>query len=72
MIDNNSCEDATVIQVDSVNKHGILLDVVQALTDMNRITEADVSVQRQTAAKASVGAGSELPVLFGEHVNTLN
>ncbi|MBA0799751.1 hypothetical protein Gohar_010245 [Gossypium harknessii] len=35
VIDNNACEDATVIQVDSVNKHGILLEVVQVLTDMN-------------------------------------
>ena len=44
VIDNNSCDDATVIQVDSVNKHGILLDVVQALTDMNLvITKAYIS-----------------------------
>ncbi|KAJ8771902.1 hypothetical protein K2173_027079 [Erythroxylum novogranatense] len=35
VIDNDACEDATVIQVDSVNKHGILLEVVQVLTDMN-------------------------------------
>ncbi|KAF8016891.1 hypothetical protein BT93_H2178 [Corymbia citriodora subsp. variegata] len=41
VIDNNSCEDATVIQVDSVNKHGILLEVVQVLIDMNlTITKA--------------------------------
>ncbi|OMO85438.1 hypothetical protein CCACVL1_10188 [Corchorus capsularis] len=37
VIDNSSCEDATVIQVDSVNKHGILLEVVQVLTDMNLV-----------------------------------
>ncbi|XP_020980773.1 ACT domain-containing protein ACR6 isoform X2 [Arachis duranensis] len=37
VIDNNACEDATVIQVDSVNKHGILLDVVQVLSDMNLV-----------------------------------
>ncbi|KAK7835650.1 act domain-containing protein acr4, partial [Quercus suber] len=44
VIDNNSCEDATVIQVDSVNKHGILLEVVQVLTDMNLvITKAYIS-----------------------------
>ncbi|KAL5581404.1 hypothetical protein UlMin_013846 [Ulmus minor] len=37
VIDNDVCEDATVIQVDSVNKHGILLDVVQVLTDVNLV-----------------------------------
>ncbi|KAI4348337.1 hypothetical protein L6164_009072 [Bauhinia variegata] len=37
VIDNDSCEDATVVQVDCVNKHGILLDVVQVLTDINLI-----------------------------------
>ncbi|KAL2907083.1 ACT domain-containing protein ACR6 [Bienertia sinuspersici] len=35
VFDNISCEDATVIQVDSVNKHGTLLQVVQVLADMN-------------------------------------
>ncbi|KZV42065.1 hypothetical protein F511_18411 [Dorcoceras hygrometricum] len=44
VIDNDSCEDATVIQVDSVNKRGILLDVVQVLTDLNLvITKAYIS-----------------------------
>eukprot|EP00262_Sarcandra_glabra_P006470 TRINITY_DN1878_c0_g2_i1.p1 TRINITY_DN1878_c0_g2~~TRINITY_DN1878_c0_g2_i1.p1 ORF type:complete len:437 (-),score=45.99 TRINITY_DN1878_c0_g2_i1:367-1677(-) len=37
VIDNDACESATVIQVDSVNKHGILLQVVQVLTDINLI-----------------------------------
>ncbi|GMH06865.1 hypothetical protein Nepgr_008705 [Nepenthes gracilis] len=37
VIDNDACEDATVIQVDSVNKHGTLLQVVQVLTDMNLV-----------------------------------
>ncbi|KAL6541396.1 ACT domain-containing protein acr6 [Orobanche gracilis] len=37
VIDNDSCEDATIIQVDSVNKHGILLQVVQVLTDLNLV-----------------------------------
>lgn len=37
VIDNNTCKDATVIQVDSVNKHGILLEVVQVLTDLNLV-----------------------------------
>ncbi|KAL3653864.1 ACT domain-containing protein acr6 [Castilleja foliolosa] len=36
-IDNDSREDATVIQVDSVNKNGILLHVVQVLTDLNLV-----------------------------------
>lgn len=44
VIDNNACENATVIQVDSVNKHGILLDVVQVISDMNLvITKAYIS-----------------------------
>uniref|UniRef100_A0A2P2KU23 ACT domain-containing protein ACR n=1 Tax=Rhizophora mucronata TaxID=61149 RepID=A0A2P2KU23_RHIMU len=43
-IDNDTCEDATVIQVDSFNKHGILLEVVQVLTDMNlTITKAYIT-----------------------------
>ncbi|CAK8541062.1 unnamed protein product [Lathyrus sativus] len=37
VIDNNACENATVIKVDSVNKHGILLDVVQVISDMNLV-----------------------------------
>ncbi|XAR58299.1 [Protein-PII] uridylyltransferase [Bertholletia excelsa] len=44
VIDNDSCKDATIIQVDSVNKHGILLQVVQVLTDLNLvITKAYIS-----------------------------
>ncbi|KAG6720309.1 hypothetical protein I3842_03G053600 [Carya illinoinensis] len=44
VIDNNVREDATVIQVDCVNRHGILLEVVQVLTDMNLvITKAHIS-----------------------------
>ncbi|XP_057983621.1 ACT domain-containing protein ACR6 [Malania oleifera] len=44
VIDNDACKDATVIQVDSVKKHGVLLDVVQVLTDMNLvITKAYIS-----------------------------
>lgn len=37
VIDNDSCEDATIIQIDSVNKHGILLQVVQVLTDLDLV-----------------------------------
>ncbi|KAL6570964.1 ACT domain-containing protein acr4 [Orobanche gracilis] len=37
VIDNKSCKNATVIQVDSANKHGILLEVVQILTDLNLV-----------------------------------
>ncbi|KAL1547393.1 ACT domain-containing protein acr6 [Salvia divinorum] len=37
VIDNDGCEDATIIQVDSVNKHGILLQVVQILTDLDLV-----------------------------------
>ncbi|KAI3719814.1 hypothetical protein L6452_20719 [Arctium lappa] len=44
VIDNESCKNATVIQVDSANKHGILLEVVQVLTDLNFIvTKAYIS-----------------------------
>ncbi|XP_039011204.1 ACT domain-containing protein ACR6-like isoform X2 [Hibiscus syriacus] len=44
VIDNDACEDATIIQVDRVNKHGVLLEVVQVLTDMNlTITKAYIS-----------------------------
>jgi UTP:GlnB (protein PII) uridylyltransferase len=34
-IDNNACENTTLVKVDSANKHGILLEVVQVLTDLN-------------------------------------
>ncbi|KAL9246042.1 hypothetical protein vseg_019625 [Gypsophila vaccaria] len=37
VIDNDSCDDATIFRVDSVNKHGILLQVVQVLTDINLV-----------------------------------
>ncbi|KAL0396891.1 UNVERIFIED_CONTAM: ACT domain-containing protein ACR4 [Sesamum calycinum] len=41
VIDNESCKNATVVQVDSANKQGILLEVVQVLTDLNlMITKA--------------------------------
>ncbi|KAK7837329.1 act domain-containing protein acr4 [Quercus suber] len=44
VIDNESCKNATVIRVDSANKHGILLEVVQVLTDLNLIiTKAYIS-----------------------------
>uniref|UniRef100_A0A5B6ZN44 ACT domain-containing protein ACR n=1 Tax=Davidia involucrata TaxID=16924 RepID=A0A5B6ZN44_DAVIN len=43
VIDNESYKN-TVIQVDSANKHGILLEVVQVLTDLNLIiTKAYIS-----------------------------
>ncbi|URD77912.1 Omega-hydroxypalmitate O-feruloyl [Musa troglodytarum] len=37
VIDNDSHHDATVVRVDSVNKHGILLEVVQVLTDLDLV-----------------------------------
>ncbi|KAI3970756.1 hypothetical protein MKX01_024403 [Papaver californicum] len=44
VMDNEACKNATVIRVDSANKHGILLDVVQLLTDLNLIiTKAYIS-----------------------------
>ncbi|ONM06049.1 ACT domain-containing protein ACR8 [Zea mays] len=43
-IDNTSCPSATVIHVDSTNKYGILLEVVQVLTDLKLIvTKAYIS-----------------------------
>ncbi|CAK7346868.1 unnamed protein product [Dovyalis caffra] len=36
-VDNTSCSDNTVIKVDSMNKPGILLEVVQILTDLDLI-----------------------------------
>ncbi|KAJ1296712.1 hypothetical protein BS78_01G323300 [Paspalum vaginatum] len=38
-IDNTSCPNATVIHVDSANKYGILLEVVQVLTDLKLIVK---------------------------------
>lgn len=35
VVDNQSCEFSTLIKVDSANKHGILLEVVQVLTDLD-------------------------------------
>ncbi|KAM7484459.1 hypothetical protein LguiA_000468 [Lonicera macranthoides] len=44
VVDNESCKNATIIQVDSANRHGILLEVVQVLTDLNLIiTKAYIS-----------------------------
>ncbi|KAL3731595.1 hypothetical protein ACJRO7_028474 [Eucalyptus globulus] len=44
VIDNQTCKNATVIQVDSANRPGILLEVVQVLTDLNLIiTKAYIS-----------------------------
>ncbi|XP_059648719.1 ACT domain-containing protein ACR4-like [Cornus florida] len=44
VIDNESYKNATVIKVDCANKHGILLEVVQVLTDLNLvITKAYMS-----------------------------
>ncbi|KAH9328827.1 hypothetical protein KI387_000935 [Taxus chinensis] len=34
-IDNSTCANATLVKVDSANKHGILLEVVQVLTDLD-------------------------------------
>ncbi|XP_002990728.2 ACT domain-containing protein ACR3 isoform X1 [Selaginella moellendorffii] len=44
VIDNSSCDDATLVKVDSANKHGILLEVVQVLTDLDlTISKAYIS-----------------------------
>ncbi|KAM3756914.1 hypothetical protein ACB098_02G149100 [Castanea mollissima] len=36
-IDNDACEDCTLVKVDSANKHGILLEMVQVLTDLDLV-----------------------------------
>ncbi|KAF8653829.1 hypothetical protein HU200_061953 [Digitaria exilis] len=44
VIDNDSCHNATVIRVDRVKKHGILLEAVQVLVDLDLvITKAYIS-----------------------------
>ncbi|BBN19139.1 hypothetical protein MPTK1_8g08180 [Marchantia polymorpha subsp. ruderalis] len=44
VIDNNICENATLIKVDSANTHGVLLEVVQVLTELDlSITKAYIS-----------------------------
>eukprot|EP00250_Pteridium_aquilinum_P011519 c20123_g1_i1 orf=321-1694(-) len=44
VIDNESLESCTLIKVDSANKHGILLEVVQVLTDLDlTISKAYIS-----------------------------
>ncbi|CAN6459271.1 unnamed protein product [Victoria cruziana] len=43
-IDNATCSESTLVKVDSVNKHGILLEVVQVLTDLDlSISKAYIS-----------------------------
>ncbi|XP_057532185.1 ACT domain-containing protein ACR3 [Amaranthus tricolor] len=43
-VDNASCSDSTLVKVDSMNKPGILLEVVQILTDLDLIiTKAYIS-----------------------------
>ncbi|KAJ7547521.1 hypothetical protein O6H91_08G089300 [Diphasiastrum complanatum] len=37
VIDNTTCGDATLVKVDSANRHGILLEVVQVLSDMDLV-----------------------------------
>ncbi|XP_012467610.2 ACT domain-containing protein ACR4 [Gossypium raimondii] len=44
IVDNGACGHATFIQVDSVNKHEILLEIVQVLSDLNlNVTKAYIS-----------------------------
>ncbi|KAJ0026045.1 hypothetical protein Pint_08039 [Pistacia integerrima] len=43
-VDNSSCRECTLVKVDSVNKPGILLEVVQILSDLDLIiTKAYIS-----------------------------
>ncbi|RZC44420.1 hypothetical protein C5167_037364 [Papaver somniferum] len=34
-VDNETCKDCTLVKVDNANKHGILLEMVQVLTDLD-------------------------------------
>lgn len=36
-IDNDTCQDCTLVKVDSANKHGILLNMVEVLTDLDLV-----------------------------------
>ncbi|XP_047163703.1 ACT domain-containing protein ACR1-like [Vigna umbellata] len=36
-IDNDSCSDCTVVKIDSANRHGILLEMVQVLAELDLI-----------------------------------
>ncbi|MQM01108.1 hypothetical protein Taro_033858 [Colocasia esculenta] len=36
-VDNESCDNCTLVKVDSANKHGILLEMVQVLTDLDLV-----------------------------------
>ncbi|KAK1323639.1 hypothetical protein QJS10_CPA02g00088 [Acorus calamus] len=36
-IDNETCDDCTLVKVDSANKHGILLEMVELLTDLDLV-----------------------------------
>ncbi|GMP31213.1 hypothetical protein CsSME_00005521 [Camellia sinensis var. sinensis] len=36
-IDNETCRDCTLVKVDSVNKDGILLEMLQVLTDLDLV-----------------------------------
>ncbi|XP_033516804.1 ACT domain-containing protein ACR8-like [Nicotiana tomentosiformis] len=48
MIDNAGCSNATCIMIDSARKHGILLEAVQVLTDLNlSIKKAYISCDGQ-------------------------
>eukprot|EP00252_Welwitschia_mirabilis_P012368 TRINITY_DN2739_c0_g1_i2.p1 TRINITY_DN2739_c0_g1~~TRINITY_DN2739_c0_g1_i2.p1 ORF type:complete len:383 (+),score=33.74 TRINITY_DN2739_c0_g1_i2:565-1713(+) len=43
-VDNDTCEDCSLVKVDSANRHGILLEVVQVLTDLDlTISKAYIS-----------------------------
>lgn len=37
VVDNDSCNDATIVRVDSANEYGILLEVIQVLIDLNLV-----------------------------------
>ncbi|KAH9537339.1 hypothetical protein CY35_16G047200 [Sphagnum magellanicum] len=44
VVDNDAYDDATLVKVDSGNRHGILLEVVQVLTDLDlTVTKAYIS-----------------------------
>ncbi|XP_026660629.2 ACT domain-containing protein ACR1-like isoform X2 [Phoenix dactylifera] len=36
-VDNETCEDCTLVKVDSANRHGILLDMVQVLSELDLV-----------------------------------
>lgn len=58
MIDNAVCETATLVKVDSARRHGILLEAVQVLTDLN------LSIQKAYISSDGIWFMDGKPICF--------